>query len=784
MAPSENQQQTPNPAPPSLSAGGYETRDYCAAQPATRPTSQYEPYLTPYLGLRARLSQTWINRWTILLLLVLIRTLFAITSIDNNLGTARKQALSACTSAENVGSAMASMPHYMSQGVNELSAKGIEKAVNGLMHMLVLTLTGVEEIVVFIINLITSTYVCLLTLAIRGGLHIAIEVAEQIGDFVNATTKEVGDDLGKVASDFQNAMNGFLSGIDKLGDYLTGHDDKKAPTIDLTSEINKLKDLEIPSGYDEGLQNLNNSIPTFAEVQNLTNTAIRFPFEELKKLVNESLPRYSMEGSMFPVPAKERLSFCSDNDGVSDFFDGLVSIEHKAKTIFLCLFVALAILAMFPMASREYRAWHKMQDRAQLIKSDAYDAQDAVYIVSRPHTSSFGLWLAKIWSSKRRRVLVRWTVAHATTVPALFVLSLAVAGLLGCACQYTLLKTLEKQVPALEYQVADFADKVVISLNNASEQWAMGTNNIITDTSTSVNHDVFGWVNTSTSAVNDTLNTFVNEMIDGLNATFGGTVLYEPIKEVLDCLLFLKIVGIQKGLDWVSDNARINIPLLPNDTLTLGIAQKLTNSSTDLLATGEDGAADNAIEDIVDRLIQAFAAGIRQEAIISACLLLIWATIVLTGLARAVYLLFKGGKYGLFPEPTPTGRMSPRQAKYELDPFPSHVQATPSADQESSRGNKWQDRQYTLTPNPLPILHNGNTTSPIVPADQSPLNEKMGTVSGQNVDSAIRRPTPSQTRASRHGDYAVTSPIRQINPFLSADEAKNSHQNPFMDPGR
>lgn len=675
---------------------------------------------------------------------------------------------------------MASMPHYMSQGVNELSARGIEKAISGLMQMLVLSLTGVEEIVVFVINLMTSTYVCLLTLAIRGGLHIAIDVAEKVGDFLNTTAKDIGDDLGDIASKFQDAMNGFLSGVDSIADVLTGKDDDKAPTIDLTDAIDKLNNLELPSGYDQGLQDLNNSIPTFAQVQNLTNQAIRFPFEEVKKLLNESLPKYSMNGSIFPVPPKEQLSFCSDNDAIDGFFDDLISIERKWKTIFLGVFVALATLVMFPMAWREYHRWNKVQERAHLVKNDAFDAMDAVYLVSRPHTSGFGLWISRIFSSERRRNLVRWTVAYATTPAALFVLSLAVAGLLGCACQYTLLKALEKEVPALKDQVVDFADKVVNSVSNASEQWAIGTNRIISDTSTSINDDVFGWVNISTNAVNNTLNVFVDTMMDGLDDAFGGTVLYDPIKEVLDCLVFLKIAGIQKGLNWVSENARIDIPLLPNDTLSLGTAQKLSGSSTDLLATGSDGAAADAIESIVAHVIQAFASGIRQEAIISTCLLLVWVVLVLGGIARAVYLLFRGGDGGLYPAPVPTGR----QDKYELEQYPKHGQVNPPAEQGNNTANKWQDQQYTLTPNPLPTFEDSGATSSTARIGLTSQNEKIGIVGGQHVNDAIRRPTPNHVRASSHGDYAVTSPIRQTNPFLSTYEAKNPTRNPFVDPGR
>ncbi|KAF2214888.1 hypothetical protein CERZMDRAFT_110447 [Cercospora zeae-maydis SCOH1-5] len=691
MGTSENQQHLPHPAPPSLSAGDHESRDYYAAQDASRPPSQNDPYPTPYLGLRARLSQTWINRWTILLLLVLIRTIFAIASVDDNLGIARKQALSACTSVEDVGSAMASMPHYMSRGLNELTAESIEKAIDGLMQMLLLTLTGVEEIVVFVINMLTQTYVCLITLAISGGLHVAVSVAEDVGDFLNSTAKDVGKGLGDVAEDFQNAMNGFMDGINDIGNFFSGDNDKP-PTIDLRPEIQKLDNLQLPSGYDQGLRDLNKSIPTFAQVDNLTQTAIRFPFEEVKKLLNDSLPKYTMNRSMFPVPAKERLAFCSDNNGVNDFFDDLVHIERLAKKIFYAVLITLAILAMAPMAWREIRRWRMMQERAQLVKDEAHDSMDAVYLVSRPYTSSFGLWASKRFSSARRRALVRWSVAYATTVPALFVLSLAIAGLLSCLCQYMLLQALKQEVPKLENQIVGFTDKVILQLNNASEQWAVGTNAIINNTNTDINHDVFGWVNTTTGAINNTLNVFVDEMTGALNTTFGGTILYDPILEVLNCLILLKIQGIQKGLTWVSEHAKIDIPLLRNDTFSLGTAAKVGDAQPHLLATGSDGAAADAISDAVNSVIRSLESAIRQEAIISTCVLLIWVVIALIGLGRAIFLMCgKDTEYERAAEVTQPG---------------------------NHRGNLYNGQSYTLTPAPMPVLDRNSATP--VPAGSPP----------------------------------------------------------------
>lgn len=72
--------------------------------------------MTPYLGLRARLTQIPMNRWTVLLLLVLARLIILFQSLNTNLADAQQEASSACAKVEEMGSAMVSMPHYMSAG--------------------------------------------------------------------------------------------------------------------------------------------------------------------------------------------------------------------------------------------------------------------------------------------------------------------------------------------------------------------------------------------------------------------------------------------------------------------------------------------------------------------------------------------------------------------------------------------------------------------------------------------------------------------------------------------
>ncbi|KAJ9306891.1 hypothetical protein DTO217A2_3672 [Paecilomyces variotii] len=612
---------------------------YAAHDPQGSAQPLHPDGITPYLGLRSRLSQVWINRWTILLLLVLARTLLAVSSLNNDMASAKREALSACTTVESMGSAMASMPHYMSQGVNELTASGVEKAVNGLMSMLTLTVTGVEELVVFFINTMTSTYLCLITLAVRGSAEVALSLIKDASDFLNKTLPDIGSDIHSTIDTFQSSLNDFIKDINSVTSALGA--DKQIPTLDVNGSLDKLDHLQLPSSIDDDINKINSSLPNFKQVQNFTDNVIRLPFEELKKLINESTVQYKFDRSVFPVPAKEQLSFCNDNDGINSFFNGVADLVNLARKIFIAVLVIAAVLACIPMAWREIRRWRSMKDRSQLVRRDAHDPMDVVYIVSRPYTSTAGIKAASRFSNSRRQILVRWVFAYATSTPALFVLSLAIAGLFSSLCQYILLRSVEKTVPELTDQVSAFADKVVDSLNNASEQWAIGVNKVIETTNNDINKDVLGWVNTSTTALNDTLNAFVDETTKVLNETFGGTLLYDPIKEVFNCLIGLKIEGIQKGLDWVSDHAHVDFPLMPNDTFSLGAAASIASDNSDpgdsFLANPGDQTS-NKISEAVVRVVDKLADDIKTETIISSIILLIWVLILLIGIIRALTL--------------------------------------------------------------------------------------------------------------------------------------------------
>lgn len=592
--------------------------------------------LTPYLGLRARLSQVWINRWTILLLLVLVRVLLAIGSVNSDMSSAKREALSACTSVESMGSSMASMPYYLSKGVNELTASGVEDTVQGMRSMLLMTITGVEEIVLFVIKMMYQTYLCLITLAVRGSVSVATGLLEDALDVVNDTLHDATQAIQKTVGSFEDSLEEFSDLVNTAAEALGA----SLPTLDLNSSLSSLDDISIPSKVDDKLNALNSSIPTFAEVQNFTENVIRLPFEEVKKLLNNHLGNYTFDRSGLPVPEKKQLTFCNDNDGINGFFDGVGEVVSTAKKVFIAVLVVGAILACVPMAWQEIRRWRQMKERSQLVRKDTNDPMDVVYIVSRPYTAAAGVKAASRFSNSRRQILVRWAIAYATSPAALFVLALAIGALFACLCQYILLRAVAKTVPELTTEIGAFADKVVDSLQNASAEWSNGANKVITDLDDDLNHNVLGWVETTTTAVNDTLETFINKTNGVLSEAFGDTLLYVPIKGVFDCLIEMKVDSVQKGLTWVHDHAHIDFPLLPNDTFSRGAQSSISdgsNPSDSFLADAGDETS-NKVSEVVTSVINKLYDALRVETLIATCILLLWVIIALMGVIRAMAL--------------------------------------------------------------------------------------------------------------------------------------------------
>ncbi|KAI1499414.1 plasma membrane fusion protein PRM1 [Biscogniauxia marginata] len=626
------------PVPPSLKhqPHDYEMKNF--NQEGQRTRADTAPPITPYLSLQSRLSQIWFNRWTVLLLLVLVHFLLTIGSLNVNLTDAKAKALSACTKVEDVGSAMASMPHYLSVGVNRLTASSITQAVHALMTILDMILTGIEQLILFVIGMMTDTYVCLITMVIHGGLNASAVAIEKTTDAINSAIDGIANGILDNANNIQGAIDDIYGIVNSaLPDV-----EQATAAAEISDSMDDLKNIQIDSsGFVSGLNNLNDKIPTFDEVKNLTAQAVSFPFNLIREQLNKTYGDWKFDDTVFPVAQKEALSFCSGDNDISDFFESLFNLANKAKIIAIVLLALLAVAACIPMAYMEIRRWRRQNTYARLFSKHSFDGMDVGYMYSRPMTARVGLAVSTKVSGRDpvREIMTRWCIAYATSLPAIFVLSLALAGFFSCLCQVILLRSIEKEVPALTGKVGQFADNVVGQLENVSTEWANDANGVINSFSSDVNDDVLGQVTNATSAVNDTLNTFMNEIDKGLNTAFGDTLFKDLAADVVRCLLGLKVEAVQRGLTWVHDHAHIDFPLFPTDVFSAGAKESIDGDSdlTSFLASPSAVTSDE-ITDAIAHVTNWLHNSIIQDALISTGLLLVYIVVVLMGVIRAMYV--------------------------------------------------------------------------------------------------------------------------------------------------
>ncbi|KAK7755815.1 plasma membrane fusion protein prm1 [Diatrype stigma] len=701
--------------PPSLNTGPYEKQS--GPNPPSIPSpSRQRPRneVTPYLGLPARLSQTWLNRWTVLLLLVLVHFLLTASSLQDGLDDSKVKAMSACKKVEDTGSAMASMPHYLSRGVNSLVADGITSSVHALVTVLEMIITSVEQLILFFIHMMTDTYVCLVALAVHGALNVSAVVVEKTTDAMNKAIDGFADGLMKTTDGIQDVIDGGWNTIESLAnagdkvvdggkdllndigvfgrrDFIPTIDSElesalptsptsslslspSSPTFtvlhagddlapessaatlvaridipdkpDIKKPLNdffqKIKDVNIDSsGFVSDINKLNDDLPTFDEVRNKTDETINIPFQLVRDALDKAYGNWSFDKGVFPVAEREALSFCSENSAIADFFDALYATAHQAKIAAIVILSALAVLACAPMAYWERLRWNRQARHAELFARHQYDHLDAAYMYARPHTARAGLSLMRRLEgrgfSRRKQILARWCVAYATSLPALFVLSLALAGFFSCACQGVLLRAVEKEVPALSAQVGEFAEDVVYSLGNVSKKWADDGNGVIDGFSHDLNDDILGHVTSATSAVNDTINTFTKAMDEGLTKVLGNTPFKDAAAGVIRCVVGLKIESVQKGLTWIHDHAHVDLPRFPDDIYSAGAKTSIGDDPEvrSFLAAPGSGTADE-VTDAVLHVTRWLRNNIIQEALISLALLLVYVLVVLIGVVWAL----------------------------------------------------------------------------------------------------------------------------------------------------
>lgn len=600
--------------------------------PFTSPTDIVSStYRRPYLNLKEKLTQTILNPYTVFLFFLILKMLFFINSLDNSFSQAKQQTQLLYLSTQSYIDNLVSFPHYMAQGANLVLAKGLEETNKGFIESLKLMLTATEEMIFFMIELSVGTYVCLLMAVVDSTAIAALNATEDVISIANDTLISFAKDLNIGLGDLSSAINEVIDTAEDTGDALkhmfgtstTNNSMQLKITEDLAHvnlTIKNMQDWMIPGSINTDIEKLKSNIFDFDDVKNYTQTLLDIPFNEIKKQINKNLNK-TIDPSSFYVPEKKTVLLKNATDAIDIFYNNVQTISIKTGHIIMGLigFVMLAfILYTFYFELRNWKIVNFASKEIH-IANESY--------VETPNKRKFNIEvictmqdltsdkIGKFISTKIMRMKnpihinnFRWIISYMASPYLLSFFLLGMLGILSFICQFIVLciiKNAHELTGNIKTAFDNTAVEIKHTMNDSIYDWSNETNNYLQDYQKDVNDNLLGWIDTSTTALNNTVTAFDDKMNDAIDDIFKGTPLYDPVEKIVWCVIESKLKKVEAAMTWLNENGKLDIGELdPKD-----IMNKMTelnnspgyNSESDLgnkISEFEDKAT-NLFHDVI-----------------------------------------------------------------------------------------------------------------------------------------------------------------------------------------
>ena len=160
---------------------------------------------------------------------------------------------------------------------------------------------------------------------------------------------------------------------------------------------------------------------------------------------------------------------------------------------------------------------------------------------------------------------------------------------------------------------------------------------------------MFGYINTSTTILNTTINEFYDELTTQITNIFGSTPLEGLVLGISQCIIGSKVEAASAALTWLNEHATITLPRLATDVLQLSPSDTEDfASSLQSVDSGDQPAADS----LVDKLFNQYEKLLRQQRWLAIILLLLYAIVVLCAIIGVCFSRAdEGPAYCVYEEP-------------------------------------------------------------------------------------------------------------------------------------
>lgn len=580
-----------------------------------------------YLNLYEIISQAWFNKYTIVLVLMTLKLFLFSRALVSDLGSIKAYTKSACASLDNYSQIMTSMPLYVSQIVNQVLASMMNSFFNQTLSLLQLIITICKSLIVFYIDVFLGTYTCLLAAIISGSADFALDTSQGVIKAANLTIVSACDGIEDALGGLLKMINKILESWLKVKSFFGS--DNKPDTSQYIKKVNlsidALQKIQIPKSILSDIDDLKKKVPTFDELLN-TSALVNIPFEKLSRTVNSLKIASNFSIKSLDTASDPSPKLCSHSLDIDKFYDKLAhKIETSAKIIIIILLLLALFAAIFTIFT-EYYKWSKSFRIIDELKSmeNHEDRESTVQVrnvLNKFHNRIIYSTDRFFKVPNKMKNNLYWMISYTTSNHALTIGMIGACGLLMVLLQFVLLNMVSDKISSLSNELKGFKTDVESLTDNATGTYVNQTNKDILSRQQLINDELFSGIKETSKSINSTINTFLESMNNTVNSVFEHTPFEKPVSTIVYCTIGRKLIKIEKGLTWITDNLSITLPSLPSDLNTKF-----------LQATAKDFSkvADN-ITDGVQKVIATYKKALYIELYMSAAMFGIWVLQFLIG---------------------------------------------------------------------------------------------------------------------------------------------------------
>lgn len=394
----------------------------------------------------------------------------------------------------------------------------------------------------------------------------------------------------------------------------------------------------------------------FMKLLETQHRRIDTPFELLKKDINDTFAAISFQPEGLPIPDQNRLKFCDNLD--TSIVDDVGRDLIKTAKIGVVLLIILALILIGLNCLLTWYKWRCMKDHLEYTRQ-AWTTDPTLFhpksstSVPQVTLSDHNLLMlhadsehplitrivnqmsARLHLTPRQHTHTRWFLNYIFHGPALACFLIGFFGLLSVEIQLLAMGPLVAKYEARAHStVSNFNQLIATSINssmyNQSAFYAREVNGKVDAVQSTINGGVFGWVNGTTTTLNNTINEFYTDVQNAVAQVFNGTILQTPAQEFIKCFIGGKVDAIENALTFLHDNLRVDMPRV-NDTVLI-LSPQSVDEATRPIAAAAIGGGSNDNEGLVGSLVQSYAASLKKERVMFLVFMALWGVVFFMGL--------------------------------------------------------------------------------------------------------------------------------------------------------